>query len=113
MRNDPCPVCGTPRPAGRASNEPWCCSVECYRAFWQVPAPSPHHRAIAAEPAAPRRPPTVYECDRCGDRAVDEQLCPHCAVAMRRAGVGGPCPHCCAPVTVIDLFTPRRPSAAN
>jgi hypothetical protein len=108
MRTDPCPVCATPRPANRASDEPWCCSIECYRAFWHDPAP-PRDEPTARPPdEPPRRPPTVYECDRCGHRSLDEQRCPHCAALMGRAGAGGRCPHCCAPVTVIDLLAPRR-----
>jgi hypothetical protein len=36
----PCPICGTPRPANRTSDEPWCCSIPCYRAFWGIPGPA-------------------------------------------------------------------------
>jgi len=28
-----CPVCATPTPPERISNEPWCCSLACYRRF--------------------------------------------------------------------------------
>jgi predicted nucleic acid-binding Zn ribbon protein len=37
--HSPCPICGTPRPANRASNQPWCCSIEHYRTFWGIASP--------------------------------------------------------------------------
>jgi hypothetical protein len=34
-----CPICGTPRPANRASNQPWCCSIPCYYAYHHITPP--------------------------------------------------------------------------
>lgn len=34
-----CPVCGTPRPADRAGDQPWCCSLACYHTFHRIPQP--------------------------------------------------------------------------
>jgi hypothetical protein len=36
-----CPVCATPTPANRISDQPWCCSIACYRAFWGIEQPAP------------------------------------------------------------------------
>ena len=43
-----CPICGTPRPADRAGNEPWCCSLVCYRSFHRLDQtqPPPCHDAV-------------------------------------------------------------------
>ena len=38
-RLDPCPVCGTARPAIRADIEDWCCSMACYRAIHHLEQP--------------------------------------------------------------------------
>jgi ribosomal protein L32 len=34
-----CPICGTPRPANRIGNGPWCCSLACYRSFHGIDQP--------------------------------------------------------------------------
>ena len=141
-----CPVCATPRPPDRTGDQPWCCSIACYRTFHQNPEPtSPlchdavtitcpvcqhafapvgrqkfcsdacraaayRRRRDATRPALtvpkaqPRRPITVYECDRCGARAVGEQRCPDCAIFMRKIGLGGECPNCAEPVAVAELL---------
>ncbi len=36
-----CPICGTARPADRAGDWPWCCSITCYRAFHRLEEPAP------------------------------------------------------------------------
>lgn len=141
-----CPVCATPRPADRAGNEPWCCSIACYRSFHHIPqtdSPSCHDAvtitcsvcqhpfapvgrqkfcsdacraaayrrrrdtqrpALTVPTARPRRPITVYECDRCGGRAVGEQRCPDCATFMRKIGYGGECPNCAEPIAITELL---------
>jgi hypothetical protein len=38
---DACPICGTPRPANRTSDQPWCCSIACYRTLWAIPDRQP------------------------------------------------------------------------
>lgn len=52
----------------------------------------------------PRRAVTVYECDGCGERSLGSQRCDECRIFMRKLGLGGLCPHCDRPVTVIDLL---------
>jgi hypothetical protein len=52
-----CPICGTSAPAGRASTEPWCCSLACYRAFHglgQSASPSCHDAVTTICPACER-----------------------------------------------------------
>jgi hypothetical protein len=34
-----CPVCATPTPPERITNEPWCCSINCYRIFHRIDPP--------------------------------------------------------------------------
>ena len=36
---EPCPVCGTTRPAIRADIEDWCCSPACYRTIHHLEQP--------------------------------------------------------------------------
>jgi hypothetical protein len=44
-----CPICSTPRPANRAGDDPWCCSIACYRRFHGLDGPTtredPQHRS--------------------------------------------------------------------
>lgn len=67
-----CPTCGTPRPANRASNDPWCCSINCHRAYWRTPTPEPpscHDDVTTTCPACQRPFHPVgrqrYCCDAC------------------------------------------------
>lgn len=50
---DACPVCATPRPANRTSDQPWCCSIPCYRTFWAIPDPEPPSRHDAVTITCP------------------------------------------------------------
>jgi len=36
-----CPICGTPRPANRASCDPWYCSVACFKSGNGIDQPEP------------------------------------------------------------------------
>ena len=95
-----CPVCQSSfTPAGRQRY----CTTACRKTAWrrrhQNPAASPPVPA-----ARPRREFTIYECPGCGQRLLGEQRCPDCGIFARRAGPGGPCPHCGEPVTITDLL---------
>ena len=59
---------------------------------------------VVALRTAPRQPLTVYACDRCGTRALDEQRCDECRSPLRRVGLGGFCPCCAEPVAVEELL---------
>jgi hypothetical protein len=95
-----CPICQARfTPAGRQRY----CSTACRKTAWRrrhQPPPCPP--AIPA--ARPRRDHTIYECPDCGQRLLGEQRCPDCGIFARRAGPGGPCPHCGEPVTITDLL---------
>jgi RecJ-like exonuclease len=54
--------------------------------------------------ARPRGAVTVYECEGCGARSLGSPRCEECRTFMRKAGLGGLCPHCEEPVTVTDLL---------
>jgi hypothetical protein len=77
-RNDapsPCPVCATPRPAGRATEEPWCCSIDCYRSCRHVPPPQ-----------SPSCHDTVtITCPRCGRAFAPVGRQKYCSDACRAA----------------------------
>lgn len=60
-------------------------------------------RPINIQPERPRSV-TVYQCDRCKHRSLGSQRCQQCRTVMRKVGLGGPCPHCDRPVTVVDLL---------
>lgn len=93
-----CPVCQGTFVASK--NKMFCgklCKDTAYRRRKQSvfrPVPS----------ARPRRAVTVYECDGCGERSLGSQRCEECRTFMRKLGLGGLCPHCDEPVTVIDLL---------
>ena len=85
-----CPVCQ--QVFARKGKRRWC-SDACRAAAWRRRRQAVPPRLVLP-PARPRRPVTVYECDRCGARAVGLQRCEECATFMRKLGLGGPCPHC-------------------
>lgn len=60
-------------------------------------------RPINIQLARPRRV-TVYQCDGCKQRSLDTQRCQGCGTCMRKVGLGGLCPHCDQPVTVVDVL---------
>ncbi len=47
---------------------------------------------------------TVYECPSCAERFVGERRCPDCNLFSRAIGLGGHCPECDAPVSLLDLL---------
>ncbi len=95
-----CPLCQRPfTPSGRQKYCSDACRVAAYRRRRQAAPP-----ALSVPARRPRKPLTVYECDRCGLRAVGEQRCPDCSTFMRRLGLGGECPHCGEPVAVPELL---------
>ena len=95
-----CPVCQ--QVFARKGKRRWC-SDACRAAAWRRRRQAVPPRLVLP-PARPRRPVTVYECDRCGARAVGLQRCEECATFMRKLGLGGPCPHCDEPVAVTELL---------
>jgi hypothetical protein len=100
-----CPACGQPfTPSGRRR---WCfdaCKQAAYRRRGTPPAPTP-----ALPAACPKRPVTVYECGRCGLRALGNQRCPDCATFMSAVGTGGLCPSCDDPIAIQDLLPEGNP----
>jgi hypothetical protein len=36
-----CPVCSTPAPHDPTLDNPWLCSMACFRAYWNIPEPQP------------------------------------------------------------------------
>ena len=48
-----CPVCATPTPPERISNEPWCCSLPCYHRFHGLDEPEPPLRHDAVTMTCP------------------------------------------------------------
>ena len=97
-----CPVCGSPfDPVGRRRFCSDACRAVAHRRRRAAARP------VVVIPAATRRMPvTVYECDGCGSRAVEEQRCAECSTFMRRAGIGGACPCCDEAITVAELVGP-------
>lgn len=95
-----CPVCqGT---FARSGTKLFCgklCKDTAYRRRKQSMT-----RPVKVPAAMPRRAVTVYECDGCGERSLGSQRCQECRTFMRKLGLGGLCPHCDEPVTVIDLL---------
>jgi len=106
-----CPVCATARPTNRPGNEPWCCSLACYRRFHGIDQPSPSschdgdqgRRSVVIPAARPEGPITAYECDCCGERGLGDQRCGSCGTFMCRVGIGGCCRSCDEPITVKEL----------
>ena len=95
-----CPACGRLNVAwGRKQYCDDACRARAYRLRKGGPAVA----TVAVPVGRPRRPITVYECPACGMRAVGQQRC-DCGSFMARVGLGGACPHCDAPVAVIDLL---------
>jgi ribosomal protein L37AE/L43A len=43
-----CPICGTPTPKNRISDQPWCCSIPCYQAFHGLEEPTHHEQRTAS-----------------------------------------------------------------
>jgi hypothetical protein len=95
-----CPVCQ--QPFSRPGKRQWC-SPACKAEAWRRRRRGAPPRTVLL-PARPRRPITVYECERCGARAVGQQRCEECRTPMRNLGLGGPCPHCDEPVAVTELL---------
>jgi len=101
-----CPICGhTFVPVGRQRY----CSDVCRQAAWrrrQPTAPS-----VVPPPAPSQVALTVYECPACEVRLYGQQRCPDCQIFARRLGLGGLCPHCDEPVTLVDLGFEATPGS--
>jgi hypothetical protein len=96
----PCPVCQRPFvPVGRQVY----CGDPCKAAAYRRRRDAHNDTPVVIPKAQPRRPITVYECDKCGERALGEQRCETCSTFMRRIGVGGCCPTCEAPIAILEL----------
>ena len=101
-----CPVCDRGfAPAGRRRY----CSDSCRRRAWARRRQSPATPVVVPPPLGARRPVTVYECDRCGGRALGQQRCDECGGFMRRVGLGGRCPSCDAPLAAGELIEVAEP----
>jgi hypothetical protein len=99
-----CLVCGAALPSSRAR---YCSRAHQQRAFrlrHQTSLPDlqrlrqelHRRRAVAAR--------TIYECQSCGERLVDERRCPDCQLFTRAVGLGGHCPECDTPLLLVDLL---------
>ncbi len=69
---DVCPICATPAPPDRHSDQPWCCSLVCYHSFHGIDQPQPpscHDSVTMICPACQRPfPPSgrqIYCSDAC------------------------------------------------
>jgi uncharacterized C2H2 Zn-finger protein len=96
-----CPVCG--RRFAASPNQRYC-SHACRATAWRRRHQPPAVPVVEVPPARTRRAVTVYECESCGVRALGEQRCSECGAFMRKAGLGGLCPHCDEPVTIGELL---------
>lgn len=95
-----CPACQ--RRFSPVGLQRFCCEA-CRVAVYRRGRESPAAPAVALRHAR-RQPLTIYACDRCGARALGEQLCAECRNPMRRVGLGGFCPCCNEPVAVEELL---------
>ena len=94
-----CPVCQHSFTPGRQAY----CSPRCRKTAFRRRHQDPP--ATATMPAArSRRDHAIYECPSCGQRQAGQQRCDDCGTFSRRAGTGGPCPHCGDPVLISDLL---------
>jgi hypothetical protein len=99
-----CPVCRRRfTPTGRQTYCTSACRKTAHRRRHQHPTAT-----LLIPTTRPRREHTVYQCPDCDQRLIGEQRCPDCGVFARRAGLGGPCPHCDEPVTINDLLDPHK-----
>jgi hypothetical protein len=95
-----CPLCQRSfTPVGRQRYCSDACRAAAYRRRRHSQRPT-----ITVPKVQPRRAITVYECDSCGYRALGEQRCPDCATFMRKIGMGGECPCCGEPVSILELL---------
>lgn len=92
-----CPVCGTPRPADRDGNQPWCCSLACYHTFHGIPRPDTPscHDAVTTCPICQHHFTPVGRQKFCSDACR--------AAAYRRRRNAGHRP------VVVPADRPRRP----
>jgi hypothetical protein len=93
-----CPICQTPRPADRASDQPWCCSIACYRAFHGINQP---------------RTPSCHDavtntCPTCGRSLTPIGRQTYCTAACRAAAYRRR-RHAHPPPVVVPKAQPRRP----
>jgi hypothetical protein len=92
-----CPICATPRPGNRTSNQPWYCSIACLNAPNPIPQPPSCHDTVTMPCPVCQRPfVPVGRQVYCGD--------PCRAAAYRRRRDA----HNNTPI-VIPKARPRRP----
>ena len=98
IREALCPVCKSSFvPLGRRIYCREACKHVAYRRRTQA------RRDTVVPQSKSRRARTVYECLSCGKRELGIQRCEDCGVFMTRIGIGGLCPHCDDPVSVVEL----------
>lgn len=96
-----CPVCHHDfTPSGRRAYCSDACKARAYRRR-HIEQP-----LVLVPDSRPRRPITIYECDKCGTRALGEQRCQDCGTFMRRIDYEGHCPSCNEPIALSELQTP-------
>jgi len=93
-----CPVCATPTPPERISNEPWCCSLPCYHRFHGLDEPEPPLRHDAV----------TMTCPVCQHAFVPVGRRKYCSDACRAAAHRRRRDTQPAPV-VVPRARPRRP----
>jgi len=93
-----CPVCATPTPPERISNEPWCCSLPCYHRFHGLDEPEPPLRHDAV----------TMTCPVCQHAFVPVGRRKYCSDACRAAAYRRRRDTQPAPV-VVPRARPRRP----
>lgn len=96
-----CPVCGaTTLRTGRRRY----CSDACRQAAWRRRKPPPQHIPLPATRS--RRENTIYQCDTCDTRYLEEQRCHDCTRPARRIGPGGAC-SCGELITIEELLNTK------
>jgi len=93
-----CPICGTARPADRAGDWLWCCSIACYRSLHGIDGPegpSCHDGVTTTCPVCGRRFRPV------GRQAYCCEACRAAAYRRRRDGA--------RPTVALPPAQPRRP----
>ena len=93
-----CPICATPTPPERTSNEPWCCSLPCYHRFHGLDEPEPPLRHDAVTMTCPV---CQHAFVPVGRRNYCSDACRAAAYRRRRDAARSP--------IVVPPTQPRRP----